>query len=264
MRPKLIATDLDGTFIGRDLEVSERNRRAVQLAHDAGVHFVMATGRMYRATLPYARACGVKTPLITYQGALIRDHLTEADLWHRTIPMGLARETIEVLRGSGFHLNLYVDDELIVERMSPEAELYSSVSRIVPKVVPSLEGALTAEPTKIVAIAKADEVQKWVPALRERFGDRLYVTESIPIFLEIANPTIRKSVALEHVAERLGVSREEIVAFGDGMNDLDMLAYAGLGVAMGNAPDAVKAVADRVTHHVREDGVARVIEELLS
>lgn len=264
MRPKLIATDLDGTLFGRDLTVSERNKRAVQLAHDAGIPVVMATGRMYKATVPYARECGITTPLINYQGALIRDHQTQQDLWHRTIPLDLAHEALEALFETGLHVNLYVDDELLIDKLTPEAELYCSVARVEPRLIPSLADGLHMEPTKIVAIGTVEQVRHWVPALQERFDTRLYVTESIPIFLEIANPTIRKSVALAHVAERLGVKAEEIVAIGDGMNDLDMLQFAGMGVAMGNAPQAVKDIADRVTRPVGEDGFACVIEELLN
>lgn len=264
MRPRLIATDLDGTLFGRDLTVSDRNKRALALAHAAGVHVVMATGRMFRSTLPYARECGVQTPLITYQGALIRDHQTHEDIWHHTIPTPLAQEALLALVETGLHVNVYVNDELLIERQTAESELYCSVSRIEPRIVPSLAEALATEPTKIVAIGTVDGISRWVPALQERFGPRLYITESIPIFLEIAHPAICKSVALRHVAERLGIQREEIVAFGDGVNDLDMLEYSGLGVAMGNAPDRVKAIADRVAPSVAQDGVAQVIEELLA
>ncbi|HEY9857002.1 MAG TPA: Cof-type HAD-IIB family hydrolase [Stenomitos sp.] len=264
MRPKLIATDIDGTLIGRDLVVTERTKRAFRRAHDAGIPIVMATGRMYRATLPLARECAITTPLITYQGALIRDHQTQEELWHRTIPMDLAHEALEALFATKLHVNLYVDDELLIERVTPESELYCSIAKVEPRVVPSLASGLTGEPTKIVAIGSVEDVQRWLPGLQEQFGDRLYVTESLPVFIEIANPTVSKSAALDHVARRMGIQPAEIVAFGDGMNDLDMLQYAGLGVAMGNAPRAVKERADRVTKPVSEDGLACVLEELLN
>ena len=97
MTYKLVATDLDGTLVGRDLRISPRARRAVQRVHDAGAHFVMATGRMFRSALPYAQECDVVTPLITYQGALIRDHRTMEDLWHRTLTAEMARQALDAL-----------------------------------------------------------------------------------------------------------------------------------------------------------------------
>lgn len=259
---KLVATDLDGTLVGRDLRISPRALRAVQRVHAAGAHFVMATGRMFRSALPYAQACDVVTPLITYQGALIRDHRTMQDLWHRKIAAEMAREALEALAETGLHVNIYVNDELIVDRLTPEADLYSRISEVEARVVPSLYEAVSGQPTKIVAIGEPEEIDRWTPILKERFRDRLYVTKSISRFLEIANPQVSKSMALSHLCERLGIRREEVIAFGDGMNDLDMLEWAGCGVAMENASDPVKEVADRVTAHVREDGVARVLEEL--
>lgn len=262
MTYKLVATDLDGTLVGRDLRISPRSLRAVQRVHEAGAHFVLATGRMFRSALPYARECNVVTPLITYQGALIRDHRTMEDLWHRTLSAEMAREALDALSETGLHVNLYVNDELLVDSLTPEAELYSRISQVEPKVVPSLHEAVALQPTKIVAIGEPEAIDHWTPRLKERFGDRLYVTKSISRFVEIASPEISKSKALRHLCERLGIKREDVIAFGDGMNDLDMLEWAGCGVAMGNAPDALKEVADRVTAHVREDGVACVLEEL--
>ncbi len=262
MTYKLVATDLDGTLVGRDLRISPRARRAVQRVHDAGVHFVMATGRMFRSTLPYARDCDVVTPLITYQGALIRDPRTMEDLWHRTIAPELTSEALEALAEAGLHVNLYVNDELLVEKITPQSELYSRISQVQPRVVASFHDPQLSSPTKLVAIGDPEQIDRWVPLLKERFGNRLYVTKSIAPFLEIANAEINKSVALAHLAERLGVKREDVIAFGDGMNDLDMLEWAGCGVAMGNASEALKAVADRVAAPIHEDGVARILEEL--
>lgn len=259
---KLVATDLDGTVVGRDLAISPRTLEAVQRVHAAGVHFVMATGRMFRSTVPYAEQCGVRTPLITYQGALIRDHRTMEDLWHHTIAPELRAEALDALNACGLHVNFYVDDELLVERLSPQAELYSRISRVEPRLVESFLDPAIASPTKIVAIGEPEQIDHWVPVLQQRFAGRLYVTKSIPPFLELVSPQISKSQALAHVAELLGVRREEVLAFGDGMNDLDMLTWAGCGVAMGNASETVQAAADRVTASIKDDGVARILEEL--
>lgn len=263
MLPKLIASDLDGTLIGRDLQVSERTKRAIARAQALDIPVVLATGRMFRATVPFAEACNISTPLITYQGAMIREVDALAPWWHRTVPATLALEALAALRETGLHVNLYLDDELVIERVTPESELYCSYSKVVPQLTPSLEDALHEEPTKMVAIGEPSQIQHWLPILQERFKGRLYVTESLPMFLEIAHPAISKSAALRQVAERYGVHPQDIVAFGDGMNDMDMLLYAGLGVAMGNAPAAVKAVANRIAPPQSQDGVAQILEELL-
>ncbi|MNT25466.1 putative phosphatase [compost metagenome] len=184
------------------------------------------------------------------------------DLWHRTVTADMAREALEALAETGLHVNVYVNDELLIEKLTPQAELYCRIAQVEPRVVKSLFDAVASEPTKIVAIGEPEEIDHWTPHLQERFAERLYVTKSISRFVEIANPQISKSVALSHLCDRLGIQREEVIAFGDGMNDFDMLEWAGCGVAMGNAPDALKAVADRITAHVREDGVACVLEEL--
>ncbi|MGE5708251.1 MAG: HAD-IIB family hydrolase, partial [Bacteroidota bacterium] len=116
--------------------------------------------------------------------------------------------------------------------------------------------------TKILAIGSVEQADTWLEALQKRLGDRLYITKSQANFLELAPLGISKGEALAFLAESLGVAREEVVAFGDGMNDAEMLTYAGLGVAMGNAADGLKKFADRVAPSIHEEGLAQVLEEL--
>jgi hydroxymethylpyrimidine pyrophosphatase-like HAD family hydrolase len=104
----------------------------------------------------------------------------------------------------------------------------------------------------------------WVDVLTKRFGDRLFIAQSLPTFLEIADPSVGKGSAVAHLAATLGIRPEEIVAVGDGMNDLDMIEMAGCGVAMGNARDGLKQAAKRVTKPYDQDGVACLIEDLIA
>lgn len=264
-RFRLIATDLDGTLFGHDMVISARTRRALGLLAARDCHLVLATGRMFRATVPVARTLAVTTPLITYQGALIRDMATRVDTWHRTLPAPLAAEALEALESSGLHINLYLDDQLYLMAMTPEAESYMALARVEASRVSSWAEAMGAsEPTKIVAIGPEETIVEWVGLLRARFGDRLFVTQSQPTFLEIAHPTVNKGAAVAHLAERLGIPREQVVAVGDGQNDLDMIAYAGLGVAMGQGHPELRERADRVTRPLAEDGVACLIEDLIA
>lgn len=262
---RLVATDLDGTLFGHDMVISPRTRRALASLAERDCHLVLATGRMFRATVPVARELSIVTPLVTYQGALIRHMTTLEDAWHRTLPADLAAEALEALEEAGFHINLYVNDELHLKHLTPEAQSYISLARVEHRLCGSWAEAMAAmEPTKIVGIGPEEKVAASVVALKARFGDRLFITQSQPTFLEIAHPSVNKGAAVAHLAEQLGIPREQVVAVGDGMNDLDMIEYAGLGVAMGQGHPELRARARRVTRPLAEDGVACLIEDLIA
>ncbi|MBU6428075.1 MAG: Cof-type HAD-IIB family hydrolase [Cyanobacteria bacterium REEB65] len=258
----LIAADLDGTVVGTDLKVDPIVVEAFARARAAGWRTVIATGRMFRSALPFAQWLGVTEPLITYQGAWVRDPLSLETWWHRTIAPDVAREVIAAVKGAGLHLNLYRDDFLMVERYSQEARWYCEHAAVEATVVPSLEAQASAV-TKFVAIAEADVIERIAPALRERFAGRLNVVRSWPRYLEFSDLAASKGQALGLLADRLGINDRDIVAFGDADNDADMLAMAGLGICVGNASALARSAAKRHTMPVGA-GVAAVIDELLA
>lgn len=261
---RFVATDLDGTLIDRSLRISPRTQKAIQLAQHRGSQVVISTGRMYQSALPFAKALGITAPLITYQGALARDPQTNEELWHHRMPLERTREALKMLQAAGLHINLYVDDCLYVEELTPEAKEYRDLTGVEPVVIPSFEEVLGHAPTKILAIGSSEAVIHWDEALKIHFGESLYVTPSQAHYLELAAPGVTKGAAITRLAARFGISPEEIVAFGDGHNDLEMLSAAGLGVAMGNAGDRLKSVANRIAPPVWEEGVASVLEELFA
>lgn len=264
-RYRLLATDLDGTLFGHDLLISPRTRAALGRWTARGGIVAIATGRMFRATRPIAEDLGVITPLICYQGAWIRHPVTLEDTWHRTMEPALAREAVGALEAAGFGVQVFRDDELHVTGIGPAQREYMALSRITPRVVGDWEEVFAAgDPTKIVAIAGEAEVVRQVQALRARFGASLYVVQSQPTFLEVAHRDVNKGLALAKLAEGLGIPLSEVVAVGDGQNDLDMIRAAGLGVAMGNGHLELRAAADRVTRTLAEDGVATLIDDLIA
>lgn len=258
---RLIATDLDGTLFGPDLRISPRTREVLESASERGIKLCLATGRMVRATMPFVAQLPVRAPLITYQGALIADPATGEWLWHRPVPRPLADEVVALSREFGLHVNLYLGDRLLLEAITPEAEFYMGLSRVEPEVVRF--GDVTGDPTKVTAIGDADRVQLAYEALAPRFEGRLNVATSLPQLLEFTHPEADKGKALAEVCRRLDIPRDEVVAFGDGLNDLSMLEYAGLGVAMGNGAPALKAKAGAIAGPLAEDGLARFLEDLL-
>lgn len=240
-----------------------RTVAAVRAAGAAGIHVVIATGRMYRSVRPYAEAAGIEAPLVCYQGAAVVDPGTGHWLLHEPIPLELAREAIGAVEDEGFALNCYVDDDLYVAAVTKNARTYADFQSIPLHEVGDLLGWIERPPTKLVVVDDPDRLDALRPLLEERFGDRLFIAKSLPYFLELASPSISKGSGLAFVAERLGFGAERTVAFGDGENDLELLDWAGYGVAVANAHEALQARADWICPSAQEEGVAQVLEALL-
>jgi Cof subfamily protein (haloacid dehalogenase superfamily) len=219
---------------------------------------------MYRSVKPYLEAAGIDDPVICYQGAVVADPATDRFLRHVPIPVELARETMAVLRDEGFHVNCYVNDELYVDRVTPEAERYASFQHLPIHEVGDLASWLSDPPTKLVTIGDPEQLDGLEARMKARFRGRLYISKSLPFFLEFASPDVTKGSGLEFVAEHLGFARERTIAFGDGENDVELLERAGFGVAVANAHPRVLAAADWVCPPAAAEGVAQVIEALLA
>jgi Cof subfamily protein (haloacid dehalogenase superfamily) len=240
-----------------------RTRAAIASALDAGIHVIIVTGRMFQSVRPYALEAGIDDPVVCYQGAVVAEPVSGRWLRHEPIPLELARETIAALNGEGFGLNCYVDDELYVSEVTPEAKQYAGFQHIELHPVGDLLAWLREPPTKLVVIGNPEVLQGLKERMIARFDGRLYISTSLPYFLEFASPEVTKAAGLEFVAEHLGFSRKGTVAFGDGENDLELVDWAGFGVAVANAHDLVKERADFVCPSVDEEGVASVLEAYL-
>jgi hypothetical protein len=226
------------------------------------MHVVVVTGRMVQSIRQAIAPARLDDPVICYQGAVVAD----ADgtwLRHEPIPLELARETIAALADAGYSPNVYVDDELYVAEDTPEARRYSNLNKIPFHVVGPLLDWLEDPPTKLVVVSDPGELDALRPTMQERFGDREHIAKSLPYFLEFAQTGVTKGAGLDFLADHLGFTREETIAFGDGENDIELVEWAGYGVAVGNAHDRVKELADLVCPPVTEEGVAQVLEAYL-
>ena len=224
---------------------------------------IFATGRMFISVLPYVRQAGIHDPVVCYQGAVVAEPDTGRWLRHEPIPAALGKEAIEAIVAEGFHVNVYVDDELFVGRITQEARAYADFQGLVIHEVGDLAAWLEKPPTKVVSVGEPELLDGLEARLKERFARRLYISKSLPFFLEIASPEVTKASGLQFVAEHLDFSPEKAVAFGDGENDIEFLEWAGFGIAVANAHERVLAVADYVCPPVTEEGVAQVIEAAL-
>jgi Cof subfamily protein (haloacid dehalogenase superfamily) len=224
---------------------------------------VIVTGRMFRSVLPYAREAGVTDLVVCYQGAVVADPETGEFLRHVPIEREVALEAIAAVERAGFHLNCYVDDQLYVAEVTEEARAYADFQDLEIHAVGDLGKWLQADPTKLVAVGDPVALDRLKEELKPRFEGRLYISKSLPYFLEFASPDVNKSAGLDFVARRVGFARERTVGCGDGENDIELLDWCGYAVAVANADEQVLARADLVCPSVTEEGVAQVIEAYL-
>jgi Cof subfamily protein (haloacid dehalogenase superfamily) len=258
-----VACDLDRTLIGEDALLHPRTRRALERTHAGGIHVLLVTGRMFQSVRRYALEAGLDDPVVCYQGAVVAEPQSGKWLRHEPIPLELAREAIAALHEEGFPLNCYVGDELYVAEITPGARRYAEFQHLELHPVGDLLAWLDEPPTKLVVIDDPEVLDDLERRMKANFGARLYISKSLPYFLEFASPDVTKAAGLSFVAEHLGFARERTVAFGDGENDIELVEWAGYGVAVENAHDRVKEIADLVCPPVTEEGVAQVLEAYL-
>jgi Cof subfamily protein (haloacid dehalogenase superfamily) len=259
----VLACDLDRTLIAKDGMLPPRTEAAIRAARAQGIRVVIATGRMFVSVRPYVLQAGIDDPVVCYQGAVVAEPGTGRWLRHEPIPVALAKEAIEAIVAEGFHVNVYVDDELFVGKVTPEARAYADFQGLVIHEVGDLAAWLEKPATKVVSVGEPELLDGLEGRLKERFSGRLYISKSLPFFLEIASPKVTKGSGLQFLAERMGFTAAQTVAFGDGENDVELIEWGGFGVAVANAHAQVKAAADWVCPSASEQGVAQVLDAYL-
>jgi Cof subfamily protein (haloacid dehalogenase superfamily) len=263
-QPKLVAFDVDGTLVGRNLAISARVRDTIARMQNAGIAGCLVTGRMYRATLPFARDLHFDAPIVCYQGAAVIDPESDEVLHHLVLENDVVRDVIAAAEADGVHLQLYRNDEYYCESRNRFSDFYASLAMTEPVVVPSLRETFAySGATKAVVVADAPDAERYVEKMRTMLDGRAYVTRSLPQFVEMMNARVDKGDALRLVAERLGARMEEVVAIGDSWNDAPLLRAAGFGIAMGSAPKELRDVANAVVADVENDGVAEALERFV-
>jgi len=254
--------DLDDTLLRDDWTISPRVVKAIQKAKAQGVLMTIATGRMPISSRPYAEQLGLDVPMITYHGAMIQQVLSGEILFRRVIPSSLAAEIVRNVSERGVYAQVYLKDRVIAQDLNEWSQEYERIASVRIEQE-DLSTLLSQEPEgveKILLMAKESDLDQLAPLLRQLYGEKVHLTKSKPCFLEMTDYSVNKGVALAALAERFGIAQEDVMAIGDSFNDLEMIKYAGVGVAMGNARSEIREHADIVTATNEEDGVAEAIE----
>ena len=263
MKYKLIACDMDGTLLNSKLAITVDTLFAIKKAMANGVKFTISTGRPLLGIKKYVDIVGIDTPVITYNGAMVVDPLTEEVLFKKDLLTSDAKKILELGTERNVLMIIWSNGKLYSNRQDERLENYRKLSGAVPTILTSYEEVLEQGISKILWINDADIIQTYIKELAPiSFESVTYVT-SQPIFLELFNKEVSKGVALDFIAKKYGILQEEVVAFGDGLNDYEMIEYAGMGVAMGNAHPKIKEIANYITATNDEDGIADAIYELI-
>jgi Cof subfamily protein (haloacid dehalogenase superfamily) len=271
---RLLVLDIDGTIAGESNQISPPVLRAIQTAQERGIEVAIATGRMFGSALRFHQAVGSTLPLLAYQGAWIQDPATGTLHQHLPVAIPVATQLLDDLEAVereqlGDHplsIHLYLNDRLYVREITSETEAYSLRSGVEAIAVGDLRQILDQGPTKVLALCQDTVwIDRLLSDLRQRYTPaELYFTKSVATFFEAAHPQVNKGMAVRYLAETLlGLKASQVMAIGDNFNDVEMLEYAGIGVAMGNAPSPVQAVANWVAPDVEADGVAIALHHWL-
>jgi Cof subfamily protein (haloacid dehalogenase superfamily) len=262
------AFDLDGTVLRRNLRITNKTVAALHSLRERGMRLVVATGRRFEGAREHAGRLGFADhdPLICYGGSMVR-RMNGETLLHRTLPENLSIEVLEWAAERDLHARVFVDGHIITSPDTPAAleHLRRNAEPDV-SVVDSPADWLRnggEEPTKLVIVDHPDDIGGWIEEAKAAFAGRLFVTRSLPHYVEVGGLEGTKSKALRFLCERWGIEPERVLAFGDADNDIDMLRFAGHGVAVGGMTGEVREAADEVVPDVDEDGVARYVEKLL-
>jgi len=266
MKYKLIASDMDGTLVNDKSQLSERTKTAIIKAVEAGVLFVTATGRPFSNVQEVNELLDRDMPFIVFNGAAAYMGKSEKLLFERFLDFDLAIEAFETGQKKGIAQIIWTGPRLWANRRCDETNLYESFSK---SLKMSIVTDLTTIKDEIPGISKVlwiDDpiyIKKLAVEMREHFNGKLKCVSSMPHFLEFVSNSAGKGTALAEICRRNGIDRSEVIAVGDGYNDVCMLEYAGFGVAVENAPDDIKAACDFVTSSNNDDGVAEVIERFI-
>ncbi|HIK30481.1 MAG TPA: HAD family phosphatase [Oscillatoriales cyanobacterium M59_W2019_021] len=266
---QLLVLDIDGTISGKSNQIREPVLQAIHTAQTKGVKVALATGRMYRSALSFYELVGSQLPLICYQGAWIQEPLTNTLHRHLSVATDFVHQLLDEFEKPDWHtlsVHFYIDDRLYVRELTPHTRAYIERSQVEP-IVGDLRSLLDQfSPTKVLALSDdTDAIDRLYRSFRQRYTPQeLYLTKSVATFFEAANPLVNKGAAVQYLAEDLlGLDRSQVMTIGDNFNDVEMIAYAGVGVAMGDAPAEVRQIADWVAPGVEEDGVAVAIDRFI-
>lgn len=267
MKYKFFATDFDDTLLSTKGTVSARTLKAISEYKALGGKFVLCSGRMFQSIRREALSLGISGDVICYNGAAVGNIDTGEIYSKETIKLEVALEIIKELESEGRLLHLYLDDTLYIEEKSEYTDFYCESCKVgyVETHCSLYEFAKNRgqDVDSMLLIDTPENITEAYARFSKKANGKYMVTQSGLNLLDFVSPNASKGNAVRLMCEKLGVKREECVCCGDSPNDISMIEYAGLGIAVENARDIVKESSDYVTNSCDEDGVGKVLEKVI-
>jgi Cof subfamily protein (haloacid dehalogenase superfamily) len=261
--------DLDGTLLNSKEEMTERTINAIKKIYEKGAFIIIASGRMYKSTklvinkyLSFLK----EIPIISYNGAYVVSHNGEV-IFESDIDKNLSIEVINEAKKENLHVQIYLNDELITDNDNDEIKGYAKHSGVDYKIVNNLEEYIINTkngPTKILTIADEKKLDIFQSKMTLMYNNKLNIVRSFNIYLDFLNKDTSKGNALKKISQMYNLDLKNAYIFGDSENDISMLILSKNSYAMGNAANHVKEFAKNIALSSDEEGVAIVIEKILS
>ncbi|MGL5379466.1 Cof-type HAD-IIB family hydrolase [Clostridium sp.] len=276
MKYKMVCIDMDGTLLGKRRQISNKSKEVIKNAHDKGVEIVVTTGRIYNNAAYFSHILGVESPVIAANGAIVREKHTDRVIYESPIPKDDCIRLIEILYKNKMQFHFYTNDMIYSSNKFVEfgTKIYMTKQIGYESLKIKYDIIRDIEEWKILFEENHRKITKCIvfsvsPQKLARFKDKINEIKSIVCFgsgshsLEINYKDASKGEAVRQLAKHYGFNRDEIICIGDNENDVSMIEYAGLGIAMENAIEDVKKVADYITDNNKNDGVAKAIEKFI-
>ena len=261
---RLIAIDLDGTLLHDNKRLSATNARAVAEATNRGIHVVLASARPPRSVREIYHRLSLDTLQVNYNGALIHDMPRGKHVFHQPLSASLAKQIVKFARkmDPDVVVSLEILDKWYTDHV--DETLPTATSRYFePDFVGPLDAFLTVPVTKLMLLAPPEKLKPIHESVRKKFGSQIAILTCDDFLIQLVHKQVDKASALKVVAEHYKIDQQNVMAIGDAPNDLGMIQWAGVGVAMANGWDYLKQAADITAPANDEDGVAYVIENYI-
>lgn len=267
MEYKMIVLDLDGTLTNRDKVITPKTKAALQEAQEQGKTIVLASGRPTYGIMPLARELHLEDYggyILSFNGGMITDWKTKEIIFERQLPAEINEKIIYLAEKERVDILTYEGAEIITDNPAcPYAAMEAQINHLNIRKIEDMKDYVRFSVPKFLMMDDGDYLAMVEPRVKAALGKNYSVYRSEPFFLEIMPKGIDKAQSLARLLDVLNISAEEMIACGDGYNDLSMIEFAGLGVAMENAVLPVRKAADYVTYSNNEDGVAHVVEKFM-